>query len=88
MPTGYVDEEILKIANAIQHYLLNHPNAADSLEGISKWWLAGQQPACSPNKVQEALDYLVEIGVVRRVTTVGVETVYVSSDKSNHSTRH
>ena len=43
-------------------YWLQHPNASDTLEGISLWWLSA--PSFSAPMVEQALMWLVERGVV------------------------
>ena len=88
MSEDYADEDVLAIAGEVECYLLEHPNAADSLEGISKWWLAGSQAKCSAENVQKALDYLVATGVVRRVAAMGMQTVYARGDGPVEKTRH
>ena len=50
--------DVQQIADQIECYLKNHPNAADTVEGISKWWLLGEGIEVSNLIVQQALDYL------------------------------
>ena len=33
------ERETLELARQISGYLDRHPNAADTLEGITRWWL-------------------------------------------------
>ena len=37
------DSDVLEIADQIEFYLKNYPNAVDTIEGITKWWLLGQE---------------------------------------------
>lgn len=53
-----------------------HPNAADSLEGIAKWWLTRQRFETSVKLVQRALDRLVAQGVLYETTTPGGKSIY------------
>ena len=85
---GNVDEDVLRIAKEINRYLVDHPNAADTIEGISKWWLVDERTSYSLDRVRRALEYLIAAGVVCKRTTTGVESVYSSCDKFNSSTRH
>jgi hypothetical protein len=52
------DSDVQQITDQIECYLKNHPNAADTIEGITKWWLAGQGIEVSSLIVQQALNYL------------------------------
>lgn len=73
--------EIEDIARKIRRYLLDHPNAADSLEGIVHWWLVRQQVEFSAEKVKMALDYLVRNDLISKSTTVGGKVVYANLKK-------
>lgn len=53
-----------RLISAITLYLMAHPNAADSLEGIMQWWLPQQQNPVDINDLQQVLDYLVETRAV------------------------
>ena len=46
----------------ILQYLIAHPDAKDSLEGILRWWLPGGLGAWEEGEVLEALDALVTRG--------------------------
>jgi hypothetical protein len=60
-PTKHiVDEEIQELAGEIVRYLKHHPQAADTVEGITKWWIWRQRISDLVGKVQLALDYLVK----------------------------
>ena len=52
------DSDVQRVADHIEYYLKSHPNAADTIEGITKWWLPGQGMEVSSLIVQQALDYL------------------------------
>ena len=62
------------VTTAILRYLVAHPDAKDTVDGIARWWLA---PPPDPDGhqwnrdvVQDAIDELVARGwVVRRETT-------------------
>jgi hypothetical protein len=59
------DTDILAIADEIRRYLSAHPNAADSRDGVLRWWLTRQRIEESADAVQRALDHLVELGLIR-----------------------
>ncbi|MCW5665826.1 MAG: hypothetical protein KIT35_18505 [Piscinibacter sp.] len=54
------------IASAIRGYLAEHPNAADTVEGIRRWWLLGTLGEVPPELVEQALEQLLAQGRVRR----------------------
>ena len=53
------DKEIIsELRETIEHYLQCNPHAADTLEGITQWWLTESEPGVTPSMIQEALDEL------------------------------
>lgn len=60
------DDELDRLAQEIRDYLSSHPNAADSLEGVTKWWLRRQRYEQALDKVRQALDHLVREGLVEK----------------------
>ena len=60
------DEENKVLAEQIIRYLDSHPEAADGPEGIAMWWIPRQQHKESVEKVNKALDYLIDEGVVHK----------------------
>ncbi|WP_221793900.1 hypothetical protein [Oceanobacter mangrovi] len=55
------------VANLIERYLLTHPDAMDNFDGIWRWWITQQKLYESANSVKEALDILVDKGIVVEV---------------------
>ena len=51
-----------ELADAIMAYLTEHPDAADTLEGIAEWWLMRQRVRVEVDSLQNALDQLTETG--------------------------
>ena len=43
-------------------YLMEHPGAKDTIEGISTWWIGAGQDGVTQKDVQEAIDWLVSRG--------------------------
>ena len=74
------DDEVLTLARDIEDYLAAHPRATDSLEGITKWWLARHHYERAYESVQAALDYLVWKQVVSKQVTAG-KAVYAYAPK-------
>ncbi|MDH5359570.1 MAG: hypothetical protein OEX03_03355 [Gammaproteobacteria bacterium] len=79
-----VDEEIKELSLEILRYLQSHPHAADSVEGIAKWWIYRQRVTEMVNKVQLALDYMVDEGVIvnNRISNV---VVYKCTNSEAHN---
>ena len=70
------------VAQEIERYLETHPNAADSLEGISTWWVSKQQIRQELEVVRAALEQLTHSGIVlSRYVTDKNEVVYRLNDK-------
>ena len=87
VPENQHDEEVVNIAREIKDYLEVHPNAADSLEGVVKWWLGRQRLETAASKVKKALEYLDQRGVVTKSLTVDGQTVYsMASQRSDRKT--
>jgi hypothetical protein len=52
------------IGNEILLYLIDHPKAQDTLEGIVEWWLLERQIKFQTARVKEALSQLVAKGFI------------------------
>lgn len=66
----------MTVAQQIARYLEEHPNAADTLEGVVHWWLARQRYEDSVQTVEVALAWLVEQGLVTKQIAPGGQNVY------------
>ena len=53
-----------KIGNEILAYLVEHPKAQDTLEGIVEWWLLERKIEFETARVKEALSKLVARGLI------------------------
>jgi hypothetical protein len=54
----------LQIAYEILAYMIEHPEAQDTLEGIVEWWLLEQQVMRQTARVKQALSELVSKGLI------------------------
>jgi DNA-binding transcriptional regulator PaaX len=54
--------KIAEISQEILEYLRKHPDASDTLEGITEWWLLSQRIHYERKKVREAVSKLVDQG--------------------------
>jgi hypothetical protein len=59
------------IAKDILSYFLNNPQAADDLEGVARWRLLRQTIRRDVEETGQALDWLVQRGLLTRVPTAG-----------------
>ena len=64
MKEGLPINDESKIGNEILAYLVDHPNARDTLEGIVEWWLLEQQIKFQTARVKDALSDLVARGLI------------------------
>lgn len=55
---------VRQLSSLILRYLLRHPQARDSVEGIAQWWLLAQRVEDEVENVKEALDLLIREGLV------------------------
>jgi hypothetical protein len=69
------------IASAIRGYIHAHPEAADSIDGIHRWWLLPALRDEAPELVEAAVAQLVEEGVLRRVALEDGRVIYWSGRK-------
>jgi Fe2+ or Zn2+ uptake regulation protein len=71
-----------RIEVEILSYLVEHPSASDTLEGIIEWWLLEQKIKTGIRTVQAALEKLREMGFVTvRKKTGRAKTYCVNTEK-------
>lgn len=68
------------VAAELLSYLSNHPMAADTLEGITSWWLPRQRYEMERRRIEQALEELVEQGLVTKNRLVDGTTLYSRGD--------
>ena len=68
--------DIDAVAATIHHYLGDHPNAADTLEGIARWWLLGSADDEWLTSVRNAIEQLVGRGEMVRQTLRDGTVIY------------
>jgi Fe2+ or Zn2+ uptake regulation protein len=73
MTTNNLHAEIQTI---LLGYLEDHPNALDTAAGIQQWWLTRRLSQYSVDRVQRALDQLVETGFIQAVVLGDGKSAY------------
>lgn len=88
MIEGSAEPAIETLAREIGAYVASHPSAADTIESIARWWLAGSQKP-SLTRVEAALDLLVSRGLVARFPLPDGRFVYQRAPGATtaHATR-
>jgi Fe2+ or Zn2+ uptake regulation protein len=81
------ESRIAQLRDEILKYLGAHPQAADTVEGIANWWLPRQRYEEDIQKVQQALDGLVERGLVAK-TTLADGTILYEHLKQSSGPKH
>jgi len=70
------------IKEKIIFYFRTHPNAADSLEGIARFWLRDQDFHISLDELKQILEQLVTEGKVNKSIRSAGGTIYSSSSSN------
>jgi hypothetical protein len=76
---GQVPSKISDIAAEIRRYLVDHPNATDSLDGVQRWWLARSAVEAPSLSVQQALDLLIHEGSLLKKVLPDGTAVYAGN---------
>lgn len=64
------------VAHEILRYLVDHPAAKDTLEGIAEWWITRGPPAPILLDVERAVSLLVAKGLLRETRREGLTPYY------------
>ena len=62
-----------KICEQILRYIRSNPDAGDTVEGITTWWLQDEYPI---KRVKESLDRLVAEGLIFEVKSSDSHPIY------------
>ena len=73
--------EVESIAAEIERYLARHPNAADSADGIHRWWLPTRLSEKPLESVKAALEELVDRGVMSKTMLDGGRVIYSGASR-------
>lgn len=75
--------EISQLEDAINRYLVSHPFAADTIEGVCHWWLTGSGINASRDKVSAALDRLVQAGLIEKSDMPDGREIYALAQRKH-----
>jgi len=73
------------VFEAIHRYLNAHQDAADSAEGIARWWLPSMNVTASLPEVEAALEQLLTRGLVQKRTLADGRVIYRAASSHNES---
>lgn len=65
-----------RISELILNYLRKNPNAGDTVEGISRWWLEIERIDNTVDDVMKALESLIHEGSIKEHKSIGGVTFY------------
>ena len=71
-----------EIERSLLTYLRDHPQAADTLDGIVEWWLPLQRYETARLRIERALDKLVADGTLHREQLRDGATLYALRDET------
>ena len=78
-----------QISHEILAYLVEHPEARDTLEGILEWWLLERKIKRQKDQVKEALTELVSKGFVLEQKKANSQTQYsINQSKYEEIQKH
>jgi DNA-binding transcriptional ArsR family regulator len=69
-------DEGYEVARAILHYLHEHPEAKDTLEGIAQWWLTREGIERQVKEVERGVSILLDQGLLIEVRRDGLMPYY------------
>jgi hypothetical protein len=82
-----MNEEKIRIAYEILAYLIDNPNAQDTLEGIVEWWLLERTIKQQTLAVEEALSMLVAERLVLARRGIDSRTYYKLNSRRRRKIR-
>ena len=74
-----INEQVIR---GILQYVVDHPDAKDTLEGILKWWRPKDKSEWRKGDVQEGLDFLIsKRWLTKRKTSPSKEIYGINKDR-------
>ena len=84
---GRRTEEIEEIADEIARYASQHMSGADTVEGITKWWIPAQRLREAEDKVREAVESLCERGVMQKRVLADGTVLYSAAGPAEETSK-
>ena len=83
MQSDESSDESSLLVRAILAYVIQHPDAKDTVEGIHKFWLSGKTAHQSRHKLEQVLDFLAENRgwLIRKVVSARVTLYGINKDR-------
>jgi len=78
MAAGGPETDCSVIVAAIERHLRAHPHAADTADGIRRFWLRGPMAQVPLAEIERALDEMVRAGRMARNENLGGQAVYTA----------
>lgn len=75
------DQDIQRLADKIADYLARHNNAADTVDGVNRFWLEGGANEAPARKIEQALELLIGRGVVNATLLADGKILYSLNKK-------
>jgi hypothetical protein len=82
LPLGKASPSEQKVAKEVMRYFLHHPNATDSLEGISRWRLLQEHIEQTVAETHVAIRWLVEREFLEELRGQTSQPVFVLNRKN------
>jgi hypothetical protein len=76
--------QVEAVAAAILEHLQAHPLAADSVQGVARWWLGPRLATVSLTQVEQALELLVAREAMRRLSLMDGTLLYSMALPQQH----
>ncbi|RNF86186.1 hypothetical protein [Montanilutibacter psychrotolerans] len=71
------------VREAVQRYLLRHPQASDTSAGIGAWWLVEAGVEAAPALVEQVLEAMVREGQIGRIRLADDTVIYTRRPASD-----
>lgn len=76
------------VTSQVLSYFVRNPQAVDSVEGVARWRLLDEAIHVQVKAAREALEWLVERGVLREMTGPGLQAVFsLDPDRKDEAER-
>lgn len=70
-----------RVAKLLLRYMKSHPEAKHTAEGIARWWILQQKMEEEVGKIENVIDYFINIGMLERVSVQQDQIYYKFNTK-------